>query len=141
MARLEAVTVEELEDALVEIEGYREVRRLLAAIIYKRGPSVPMLAGWLDMREATIYAWLDRLEAEPILEAVRDNPRSGRPSKLVEAERERFEETLQKSPLAAGYDARAWSPALARQYLIDEFGTEYSLRHVRRMMNEAGLSW
>ncbi len=54
MARLEEILVEELDDAIVYIENYREVQRLIAAIIYKRCPSVPMIAEWLDKREATI---------------------------------------------------------------------------------------
>lgn len=44
--------VDDLEEALIETDGYREVKRLIAAIIYKRGPSVSMLADWLDKREA-----------------------------------------------------------------------------------------
>lgn len=38
----------------------------MVAIIYKRGPSVPMIAEWLDKRERTIYNWLDRLEERSI---------------------------------------------------------------------------
>lgn len=141
MARLEEISVEELEDALVEIEGYRESQRLIAAIIYKRGPSVPMLAEWLDRREATIYEWFNRLEAEPIEEAIRDDPRPGRPSKLADNERAEFEAALHEPPEHVGLDAPAWHPRLARQYLLDEFDVEYTLRHVRRMMTDAGLSW
>lgn len=50
MARFEEIPVEDLEEALVETGGYREVQRLNAVIIYKRGPSVPMIAEWLDKR-------------------------------------------------------------------------------------------
>ncbi|MFB6354379.1 MAG: helix-turn-helix domain-containing protein [Halobacteriales archaeon] len=138
MARLEDVPVEELEAAFVELEDYREARRLLAAIIYQRGPSVPMLAEWLDVREATIYRWFDRLEAEPIDEAVRDDPRPGRPAKLSDDERARFEAALEEPPEAAGYDAAAWTPDLARRYLSEAFGVEYTRRHVRRLLDEAG---
>lgn len=141
MARLEEISVEELGDALVEIDGYREVQRLIAAIIYKRGPSVPMLAEWFDKREATIYEWFNRLESEPIHEAIQDDQRPGRPSKLTESERANFDAALQQSPDNVGYDAPAWTPKLARQYLIEEFDAEYTLRHVRRMMKDAGLSW
>lgn len=76
MTRLEVISVKDLEEELVETDGYREVQRLITAIIYKRGPSVPMIAEWLDKREATIYEWFNRLEAEPIREGFRMN--SGR---------------------------------------------------------------
>lgn len=141
MARLEEIPVEELEEALVETDGYREVQRLITAIIYKRGPSVPMLAEWLDKREATIYEWFNRLEDQPIREAIQDEQRPGRPSKLTDEEQDQFETALQESPKGVGYDAPAWTPKLARQYLLDEFDAEYTLRHVRRKMKDAGLSW
>lgn len=141
MARLEGIPVEELEETLVEIDGYREAQRLLAAIIYKRGPSVPMLADWLDKREATIYEWFNRIEAEPVRSAIRDEQRPGRPSKLTDDEWAEFQLILQKSPTSVGYDAVEWTPKLAHQYLLDELNVEYSLRHVRRMMKRTGHSW
>jgi transposase len=86
MARIGEIPVEVLEDAMIEIDGYREIERLIAAIIYKRGPSVPMLAKWFDKREATIYEWFNRLEDQPIREAIQDEQRPGRPSKLTDEE-------------------------------------------------------
>jgi transposase len=136
MARLEEIPVEDLEDALGAVEGYREARRLLVAIVYKRGPSVPMLAEWLDVREATMYRWFDRLEDEPIAEAIRDDPRPGRPPKLDDDQLAAFRNTVAGSPAAAGYEGETWTADLARQYLEGEFGVAYSTRHVRRMLGE-----
>jgi len=141
MARLENVSVEELENTLANVDGKRETQRLIAAIIYKRGPSVPMIAEWINKREATIYQWFDRIETEPIEQAVTDDPRPGRPSKLTDEERAQFESVLQEPPDNVGIDAPAWTPKIARQYLRDAFGAEYTLRHVRRLLTEADLSW
>lgn len=137
MGTLEDVSTEELETGLTEIEGYREARRLLAAIIYKRGPSVPMIAEWLDVREATVYEWFDRLETEPLAEAVRDEPRPGRPSKLGEEQWEQFRAAVTESPEELGYDASAWTGEIARQYLEATFGVVYSARHARRLVTKA----
>lgn len=136
MARLEDVPVEDLEATLVDLEGYREARRLIAAIMYKRGPSVPMLAEWLAVREATIYRWFDRLEDESVDTAIRDEPRPGRPSKLTSEQWTRFRQAVAEPPDAAGYDAPEWTTELARRYLSDAFDVEYSRRHVRRLVDE-----
>ncbi|WP_246988871.1 IS630 family transposase [Halorientalis marina] len=141
MARLENVSVEELEAALEEATGKRETKRLLVAIIYKRGPSAPMIAEWLDTREQTIYRWFGRLEEEPISEAVQDRQRSGRPPKLDDSDRAEFQEAVQNPPSEAGYDQPAWTTELARQFLLDEFDVEYSRRHVQRLLKDAGLTW
>lgn len=139
MARLEAVSVEDLEAALADAEDPKAAKRLVVAIIYKRGPSVPMLAEWLDTREQTIYRWFDRLESEPVREAVRDRPKPGRPSKLPDDAREQFEAAVTGSPADVGFDDPAWTTELAREFLAREFDVEYSRRHVQRLLREAGL--
>jgi len=141
MTRLENISVEELEDALCDATDKKETRRLMAAIIYKRGPSAPMIAEWLDTREQTIYRWFDRLETEPIEQAVQDRQRSGRPSKLDDADLTAFRQAVQNPPEEAGYDHPAWTTALAQQFLKDEFDVEYSRRHVQRLLKDAGLTW
>lgn len=141
MARLENIAVEELESALDDATGKRETQRLMAAIIYKRGPSAPMIAEWLDTREQTLYRWFDRIEEEPIEQAVQDRQRPGRPTKLAGADKKEFQQAVQNPPTEAGYDQPAWTTALAQQYLEDEFDVEYSRRHVQRLLKDAGLTW
>jgi len=70
MTRLDNIAVEKLKEALDQATGKRETKRLLVAIIYKQGPSAPMFAEWLHTRKQTIYRWFDRLEEEPIRQAV-----------------------------------------------------------------------
>lgn len=53
-----------------------------------------MIAEWLDMRELTIYRWFDRLEQEPISQAVQDRQRSGRLPKLDDYDRAEFQEAV-----------------------------------------------
>jgi transposase len=137
MARLENVSVEKLEAALEAATGKRETKRLLVAIIYKRGPSAPMIAEWLDTREQTIYRWFDRMESEPIEQAVRDRQRSGRPPKLDDSQRATFRDAVQGSPTDVGYGDSEWTPDLARRFLAEEFGVEYSRRHVQRLLHDA----
>jgi len=136
MTRLESVSLDDLHDALDDATGKKATRRLMVAILYKRGPSVPMIADWFDMREGTVYRWFDRLEAEPVEEAIRDRPKPGRPPKLTDDQRETFEQALREPPTERGYDASAWSPAIARDFLDEEFDVAYTLRHVRRLLNE-----
>lgn len=140
MAKLEDIDVKDLEAALDDASEKKETQRLMAAIIYKRGPSVPMIAEWLDTREATIYRWFDRLEDEPIAQAIQDRPKPGRPPKLAEEELESFREAVKKPPTESGYDEPAWSTNLAQTFLEEEFDQEYTSRHVQRMLKDAGLT-
>lgn len=139
MGKIEHVDVTELEAALDRVDGKKETIRLLTAIIYKRGPSVPMIAEWLNVREGTIYRWFDRLEEESIETAIQDRPREGRPSKLSQTQRETFRSAVREPPSEVGFDAPAWSPETAREFLNERFDVDYTKRHVQRMLKAAGL--
>lgn len=135
---LETVSLEELHAVLDRVEAKKPTQRLLLAILYKQGPSVPMIADWFDMRAETIYRWFRRMDTRPLEEAVQDSPRPGRPSQLRSDQRERFEQAISRPPELAGYEAQEWSARLAQSFLHEEFGIEYSLRHVRRLIEAIG---
>lgn len=134
MSRLQNVSLGDLHAALDSVVQKKPTQRLMVAILYKKGPSVPMIAEWFDLREGRIYRWFDRMETEPLETAVRDRPRPGRPSKLTDEQYEAFRSALQDPPAASGYDADEWTPELVRRYIEAEFGVEYSRRHVRRLL-------
>lgn len=138
MTRIEDVPMEGLRVATESFDEHRSIRRLYAAILYKQGVPAPRIAEWFDVRPATVYGWLDRLEAtESILEAVTDDTRPGRPTKLNEEERGEFFELLSHPPTAVGMDSDKWTPQLAKALLASRYGVDYSERHLRRLLNQA----
>lgn len=141
MAKLEDILIDNIRAKLDEVDDPKATKRLMLAILYKQGPSAPMIAEWYDMRVETIYSWFTQMEEQPLEEAIFDDPPPGRPPKLNEDQREQFKEALHQSPEESGYESRAWTRPLAEQYLEDEFGVEYHERHVRRLMNDLGVSW
>lgn len=135
MTRLEAVPLADLRGHLEGYENHREVTRLIAAFLYKQGPSAPEIARWFDVREATVYAWFDRIEsAEELAEALSDDPRPGRPTRLDPDQRRAFERDLRQDPATSGYDEETWTTSLAQDHLESTYGVDYSRRHVRRFL-------
>ncbi|GAB7011538.1 hypothetical protein JCM31271_34810 [Halorubrum trueperi] len=142
MDHLDEISVEELQDALDNVDGNKPTQRLLAAIAYKNGVTQTELADWHDTGRRTIYSWLNRLDTdEPLEQAVTDAHRSGRKRKLSEKQQQEFEHTVHDSPQEIGIDAPAWTPALVQDYLEETYGVEYSLPSCRRLLKEAGLSY
>ena len=139
MDHLDEISIEELHEALDNVEGNRPAQRLTAAIAYKNGISQTELAEWYGVERKTIYSWLKRLERRPLEQAVQDAHRTGRPRKLTDAQLTALEETLHEPPTAAGYEASTWTPALLQQHLQDSFDVAYSRSSCRRLMREAGL--
>jgi len=139
---LDEISVDELQDALDNVDGKKPTQRLLAAIAYKNGVTQTELAEWYGVERRTIYGWLTRLETdEPLEQAVRDDKRTGRKRKLSEKQQEEFEQTVHESPEEVGIDAPAWTPALAQQFLEETYDVEYSIPSCRRLLKEAGLSY
>ena len=141
MSRLDGIEIEDLQDQLGTADGKKPVKRLLTAIAYKQGDSKERLAERHDVSLKTIYNWLDRFEEQPIEQAPYDDPRSGRPARLTDDEKDEFIADLHEPPEESGYDRQALFPLLVHQHLHEQYDAEYSLVHVRRMMREAGLSW
>lgn len=143
MGRLENISLEDLQKCLDEVEGNSETLRLVVGINYKMGVPQSELAEWYDVSRTTVHNWLtrlERLESDPLDEVIHDEPRSGRPSKLTDSERERLHSILRDPPSETGIEASAWSPPLVRAYVADEFGVDYTLRHIRTLMGDAGIA-
>lgn len=119
----------------------KAVKRLFTAIDYKLGESPATLEEKYGISENNIYVWLDRIEERGLEAALYDEPKPGRPPKLTDEEREELESVLSESPQEVGYDVDVWTPKFVQHWLEANFDVEYTLRHVRRLMKEAGLSW
>jgi transposase len=146
MARLEHVSVEQLHEALDEVDDKRAIQRILAAISHKDGVTQRTLADRHDVSQKTIYSWMQRfspesLEGTTIARAATDADRPGRPRRLREDQQNELEQQLRQPPTEAGLDAPAWTPALLQQHLRDTFDVEYSRPSCRRLMKEAGLTY
>ena len=142
MDHLDDISVEEVHNALDNVEGKKPTQRLLAAIAYKNGVTQTELADWHDTGRRTIYSWLKRLDTdESLAQAVTDAHRTGRKRKLSEKEQQEFEAAVHESPAEIGLDAPAWTPTLVQQYLDETYDVEYSTPSYRRLLKEAGLSY
>ena len=143
---LESVSTDHLRQVLAEVDDAAATERLMAAITYKEIDEVTQedaaeLYGYSEGWASKWFNRLERLADEPFEEVVYDEPRPGRPAELTEQEHEQFVESLHEQPAEVGIDAPAWTVPLARRFLRDEFDVEFSERHVRRLLSEAGLSW
>ncbi len=142
MDHLDEISVEELQEALDNVDGKKPTQRLLAAIAYKNGVTQTELSEWNGVQRRTIYSWLTRLDTdEPLEQAVTDAHRSGRKRKLSDKDQKQFEATVHEPPEEVGLDAPAWTPALVQQYLDETYDVEYSIPSCRRLLKEAGLSY
>jgi transposase len=135
--KIQDVTSRALKTYLRETTSPKAVKRLVAAREYLSGRSPAEIESKYGFPEQTVYDWLDRIEARGLEAALVDEEPPGRPPRLHGDRRGAFRRAVAESPAEAGFDAEAWSPRLAQEYLSAEFGLEYSRRHARRLLASA----
>jgi transposase len=140
MGRLEEVSMAELHEVLAAVDERTPAERVLAAVAYKQGDSKARLAERHDVSWRTVDSWLTRFVERPVERAPYDEQRPGRPPKLTEEQRAALFCDLREPPEAVGYDRQTWGPGLVQRHVEETFGVEYSLRHVRRLLDEAAVS-
>ena len=136
MKKLENIDADELRDALGGVSNAKAAKRLMIALAYTDGVRVKILSDRYGIPRATVYSWLDRFEYQSISEAIEDDSRPGRPSKLNASQREQLSDDLREPPGELGYNALDWSPALAQHHIERASDITYSLGHVRRLLRE-----
>lgn len=83
MKHFDATSVEELQDALHNVDRNKPTQRLLAAIAYKNGVTQTELAEWYDVQWRAIYNWLTRLDIdESLAHTLSEHKRTGRKQKF-----------------------------------------------------------
>lgn len=60
--------------------GCEATKRLTVGLAFKDGVNVDTISERYGIPQSTIDDWLDRFENRPTADALRDDPRSGRPS-------------------------------------------------------------
>ena len=136
MNKLADVDTDALQAALGTASSPKTTKRLMIALAYADGVRVETLSERYDIPRATVYSWLDRFEHQSISEALEDESRPGRPSKLTTSQRERLSNDLANSPAEVGYEASEWTPERVQSHIEQTYGVTYSLGHVRRLLRE-----
>lgn len=115
MDRLADVSTGRLHEALAAAEGSgRRSESSSGSTTRLASPRRRSLNG-TGFPRPTVYNWLVRLE---------------------NLDEEPVEAALREPPAAAGYEADEWHPRLLRRHLAERFSVEYSLRHIRRPIDD-----
>ena len=133
MGKFDGIDPGALREALADATDAKATKRLMVALDYLDGASVDDLSDRYGIPRSTVYYWLSRFEERPIEEAITDEDRPGRPTKL---DRSVLGEVIEAGPTSYGLDREEWTPAALREVLDREFDVSYSEGHLRRLLAE-----
>lgn len=74
-----------------------------------------------------------RLEKRPLDEAVRDEPKQGRPGNHTPNKQKELNDSVHASPMDVDLNVLAWTPHLLLKNLRETYQVEYSLPSCRRL--------
>jgi len=127
------LTAEELNDEIRKRKICTEILRKLFFIkeLYK-GVPVPQAAKEVGVSKVIGYIWLDNWNEKGI-EGLKPNYGGGRPSELSQEQKEELKKFLETRD--------DWTTKEVRELIKEEFGVEYSQRHVSRLLRSMGMKY
>lgn len=130
-----------LERALRHARDARLFRRLLAVKLLAEGLSAGEVSRLCGISRWMVYRWLERYLLLRRVEALEDEPRSGRPRTAPALTGEMLAEEVRKNPHEEGYATNGWTVPLLAAHLHRRYGIEVSERTLRRRMHALRLRW
>lgn len=116
-----------------------EQKRRMGYDLLKQGASRAEVARRVGVTWVTANRWMKRLRAKG-MDSWHDKPRSGRPQRLTGAQKRKLTKILRKGALRYGYPTELWTLKRVAEVIEKEFGVQYNVTHVWRVLRSLGLT-
>jgi len=127
-----------LQDEIRRNSEARYDHRLHAVLLVAQGMSCRQAATALGDAPRTVEYWVKRFDCDGF-GGLADGERSGRPSRLSAADRERVEQALRKTPADFGLGAQLWDGPILSAFLKKQLGIDLHVRQCQRMFRQMGF--
>jgi transposase len=115
----------------------KQKERELIIQLHKKKRSVRYIGEILDISKSKAAFWIQRYKQTNSLQ---DKPRSGKPANLTKQQLEAVKEVFHDFPSSKyGGERMGWITRSAIQYVKKEFGVEYGMRGMEKMLHKLGL--
>jgi transposase len=134
--------VEEIVPALQsEIRRSADARydhRLHAVLLVAQGMTCPEVGLLLGDAPRTVEYWVHRFERDGFV-GLRERPRSGRPRRLTEEQREEIFQILHGSPADVGMGTHLWDGKTLSAFIEQHYGEKLGVRQCQRLFRGLGV--
>lgn len=127
-----------LQDEIRRNDTSRYDHRLHGVLLVAQGMTGPRVAELLGDSPRTVVNWVQRFEAEG-LAGLSEGERSGRPSRLSEADLKKVEAALRVSPTQFGLPTQMWDGPTLAAFLQRELGVKLKVRQCQRLFRQLGF--
>ena len=130
---------EEIAKHISSSADARFVRRLDVILLVLNGHPARFAASIFGINPTTVQRWIHLVNNHGV-EALRDKPGRGRPSRLSEADQSKLKKEIQKAPSEFGYDQARWDGKLLSHHLKTRYGVELKVRQCQNLFRKLGFS-
>jgi len=116
------------------------IKHVSALLMLADQRPIPAVAERLGVGRSTIYGWLNAFLRDRFASLQCRKP-SGRPAKLIPAQKQRLCDLIAAGPEAAGYPTGSWHSALVQALIWREFGVMYNVHYVSELLRNLGFSY
>lgn len=120
------------------LQDWREVRRLQAIELKRRGWKQRYIAEALGVTKGAVSQWMTTANEQGD-EALLARPRPGVPPKLTQEQKHLIPDLLSHGAEAYGFRGDVWTCARVAKVIEIEFGVSYTKSHVSRLLK--ALDW
>lgn len=118
----------------------REERRMEAVRRLRTGEHAAVIAADLGVGANAVYMWGKAAREGGGLRALKGKPRSGRTPKLTGEQRATLKRMVLRGPAACGFERELWTLPMVGEFIQREFGVEYHVDHLSKLMRTLGLT-
>jgi transposase len=116
-----------------------ERRRLRALALLSQGKLPGEVAKLVGVDRRSVRRWKAAIRDDGE-KGIRARRASGRPPKLEASDKRKLEGLLLKGPLAAGFGTDLWTCPRVAELIEQQFGVQYHVDHVGRLLHDLGWS-
>jgi transposase len=127
-----------LQDEIRRSEESRYDHRLHGVLLVAQGMSCPQAAQFLGDAPRTVEYWVQRFEVQGFA-GLSEGLRSGRPSRLTQAQLREVDRALRQTPRACGLNGTLWDGKTLAAWIVGRFGIQLGVRQCQRMFRQRGF--
>lgn len=133
-----------LEQKIRQTKDVKILKRAQALLWLDHGMLVQEILKRLGVSRRTVYVWVScyqKRRTHTIVDRLRDQPKSGRPSIKTTSVLKILPILLQESPRKYGYHHANWTSTLLKKALQCRYGLHVSTRTIRRCLKSLDYVW
>lgn len=143
IVKLEMLYIKILREKGKNVRGNKEYRfttRLRAIILNMKGKTAPQIADILKVHRSNVSIWLRNWQMTRFhLHSLDEGHRSGRPSAMSDAQRQKLADILDSGPVAYGFASGVWTCPMVTKVIKEEFSIIYHPAHVSKILHKIGF--